>query len=71
MKKKIKTIAEIWVGGMSNPAYRFEVKSSMVIDGKTVVITAEDGTEFETSIHNIVMISYEEGNDEQKSTGEV
>ena len=61
MSKKKRTIAEIWVGGASNPAYTFYVRSSSVsVGGKSVLITAEDGTEFETSPHNIVMITFEE-----------
>lgn len=51
--------AEIWVGSMSNEAHRIEnvKRIDVSIDGVFCKITTEDGYVFETSPHNVVLIS--------------
>lgn len=50
--------AEIWLGGMTNEAYRIEnVKSVQFSDnGYLCRITDEDGWVIETSTNNVVLI---------------
>ena len=48
--------AEIWVGGMSNEAYRIEGVKKVETFGNVCKITDVDGWEFETSWHNVVII---------------
>lgn len=46
------------MGGMTNPAYTIQAKRIDVsVDGAFCKITDEDGWVFETSPHNIVIIS--------------
>lgn len=51
--------AEIWLGGVKEEIYRINkvkrVETS--IDGVFVKITTEDGWVFETSPHNVVLIT--------------
>ena len=51
--------AEIWLAGMKSAAYRIEgvkcVETS--IDGAFCKITNEDGYVFETSPHNVVLVT--------------
>ena len=52
-------IAEIWVGGLEVPAHKLEnikrVETSM--DGCYCKITTENGYTYETSPHNVVLIT--------------
>lgn len=57
-KTEKKVVAEIWVGGLTYPAHKVEVKSLRAsIDGTSVLITATDGTEYVVSPHNLVVIT--------------
>ena len=49
--------AEIWVGGMSNEAYRIEGVKKIETNGDICKITDTEGWVFETSWHNVVIIS--------------
>lgn len=51
--------AEIWLGGLKNEAYRIEnvKKVETSIDGVFCKITDEEGYVFETSPHNVVLIT--------------
>ena len=53
------TRVEIWMGGMKNPTYTINDprRVDMSEDGITVRITDDEGWVFETSPHNVVMIS--------------
>lgn len=50
--------AEIWLGGMTNEAYRIEniKKIDYSPEGVLCKITTEDGWSFETSTSNVVII---------------
>ena len=54
-----KTRVEIWMGGMAMPTYTIYDPQRVDIrtDGATVRIITDDGYEFETSPHNMVMIT--------------
>ena len=54
-----KTRVEIWMGGMEMPTYTIRDPQRVDVseDGVTVRIISSDGWFFETSPHNIVMIS--------------
>ena len=54
-----KTRVEIWMGGLEMPAYtiRDPERVDLCEDGATVRIRSEKGYIFETSPHNIVMIT--------------
>lgn len=54
-----KTRVEIWIGGMANPTYTIHNPKSVVMcgGGVTVRIVDCEGWIFETSPHNVVMIS--------------
>lgn len=51
--------AEIWLGGLKNEAYRIEKvkKVETSIDGVFCKITDEEGYVFETSPHNVLLIT--------------
>ena len=51
--------AEIWLGGLKNEAYLIEnvKKVETSIDGVFCKITDEEGYVFETSPHNVVLIT--------------
>lgn len=53
---------EIWVGGMTNPAYTINDPKRMEFmkDRVYVKIIDKDGWVFETSPHNVVVIRYPE-----------
>ncbi len=54
-----KTRVEIWMGGMSNPTYTIHdpKRVDMSIDSTTVRIIDDEGWVFETSPHNVVIVS--------------
>ena len=51
--------AEIWLGGMSNAAYRMKNVKNFItsVDGAWCRMVDEDGNILETSPHNVVLIS--------------
>lgn len=54
-----KTRVEIWMGGMAMPTYTINDPQRVDVseDGVTIRIIASKGYAFETSPHNIVMIT--------------
>lgn len=51
--------AEIWLGGLKNVAYRIEdvKRIDVSVDGVFVKITDSEGYTWETSPHNVVILS--------------